>query len=34
MVERGSRSGVSLSVGALLRETGGWAPLLGTLKGR
>jgi hypothetical protein len=32
MVERGSRGGVSLSAGALQREPGGRAPLLGTLK--
>jgi len=32
MVERVSGGGVSLSVGALLREPGGRAPLLGTLK--
>jgi len=32
MVDRGSRGGGSLSVGALLREPGGRAPLLGTLK--
>ena len=32
MVERGSRGGVALSVGALRREPGGRAPLLGTLK--
>ena len=32
MVERGSRFGVTLSVGALRREPGGRVPLLGTLK--
>jgi hypothetical protein len=32
MVDRGSRGGVSPSVEALLREPGGRAPLLGTLK--
>jgi len=32
MVDRGSTGGVSLSVGALLREPGGKAPFLGTLK--
>jgi hypothetical protein len=31
MVERGSRGGASLFVGALWREPGGKAPLLGTL---
>jgi hypothetical protein len=32
MVERASRGGASLSVGALRREPEGRAPLLGTLK--
>jgi len=32
MVERGSRGGVSFFVGALRREPGGRAPLLGILK--
>jgi len=31
MGDRGSRVGGSLSVGALLREPGGRAPMLGTL---
>jgi len=31
MADRGSRGGGSLSVGAVLREPGGRAPLLGTL---
>jgi len=31
MADRGSRGAVSLSVGAVLREPGGRAPLLGTL---
>jgi len=34
MVDRGSRGEVSLSVGALLREPGGGAPLLRALKDR
>jgi hypothetical protein len=34
MVERGSGGGASQSVGALRREPGGRAPLLGTLKDR
>ena len=32
IVKGGSRNGASLSMGALLGEPGGWAPLLGTLK--